>query len=217
MAQDALEESLARPFGVKSRGAGQTLLARRIFDRAGTFTDVAPAGTTSATVRCIGPGGPGGSPQGGGGGAFAKDTLPCSPSTTITIVVQNPVFGEVNSTTVTVGPYTVKAVGASNGDGGIAANCVGSVRRSGGTGGVYPNAGQPGIQGGPGGNSGTNGSGTQIGGGGGSGGDRGDSDAAIFGGRGGGGLSGQAPGYGGGEGAFFGPAWGAAVIEYWSA
>lgn len=208
----------------KLGGGGSTLIARRWFRNTGDTTDTVPAGATRATVRALGAGGGGNTVggsnyggYGGGGGAYARGDLPCQPGQVASISM-----GGGKPTQVTIGGKLVSAdYGRSGNDntvgtGGQAANCIGSIRRSGGTGGTrgYSDGGQQAGTGSPGENGGVGGgSYDYVGGGGGSAGDTGDPDAmALYGNGGNRGPFKDGGGYGGGSG--LGPV---AVIEYWSA
>lgn len=224
MPQDALEDSLARPFGVRVRSGGAILLARRYFYT--SQIDTPPMGASRARARCIGGGGAGrpASPiGGGGGGAFASGDLRCSPTQKLTVTVPSAATANADGGDVSVvGPLgsVVAAGGKStlNGSaGGLAANSKGQVVRSGGNGGnanlgTGATAGQ---QGGPAGADGP------FAAGGGSAGDLGDADTLLLGGRGAYTSSSPLPGYGGGggggdSGTAIPPLSGMVVIEYWS-
>jgi fibronectin-binding autotransporter adhesin len=211
----------------KSGAGGAVLIARRTFTAVGITTDTVPAGASRATVRCIGAGGGyvGSTSRSGGGGAYARSDIRCSPGQTATITcgARGTSGAGVNGepTSVVLNGMTVSAAGGfSDVTGGQASNSTGTVTRSGGNGGNAAGvAGSAGDHGGAGGAA----DGT-FGGGGGSAGDIGDIDSLGLGSPGmtasGGAvpasLSTMAPGAGGNAYAVTGGS-GRAVIEYWSA
>ena len=218
--------SVATPVQALGRtgASGPTFIGREYLYASTTRT--VPAGCGRVEARCVGGGGTNyGVNYGGGGGAYARDSLPCSPGQTITVTI--PAAPAVNSSTngsatvVSVNGGTVNAAGGLAAiTGGAAANSIGSVRRSGGNGSSSGGSASAGASGGAAGTG--NNAGNNSNAGGGSAGDMGDADSLNLGGNGAGagGSTGVPGGYGGG-GAVNGagairPLSGIAVIEYWS-
>lgn len=145
----------------------------------GTYSWVAPAGVTSVSVVCVGPGGLAG---GKGGGLGYKNNYSVTPGNSYTVFVGQPSDGAagntyfVNSTTVqgNAGSAGGGYVGDGGGNGGLAGNAGGGAGGYSGNGG---NADQTGS------GAGSNGSGGGGGGGGGL-----DNGGSIYGGGGGGGV-----------------------------
>ena len=170
----------AKPFsGFAGFGGGLSLLSssgvnEEIFDTAGTFTWIAPAGVTSVCVVCIGGGGgatggyidwgppidsqPGGA-GGGAGGLGWKNNISVTPGQSYTVVVG------------AGGAGVVKNVSSNAGSGGDSYFIsTGTVKGGGGQGGQYDTGGTGGSYTGDGGGNGGNGSNRAGGGGAGSGG-----------------------------------------------
>ncbi len=109
----------------------------------GDYVWTCPAGTTAVLAECKGPGGVGGIATaatngggGGGGGAYAKDTITVSAGN-YNLHVGFPGISDTttfNATSV-VADFGVNGSGSTGGAGGLVANCTGSVKFAGGTGG----------------------------------------------------------------------------------
>lgn len=210
---------IGSPSPTGSNAASLQLLKRAFYKNSGTYSDTAPAGTKFVDVRAVGCGAyyvPD-VVAGGGGGAYARDRLPCRSGQTISMNISGDFYASnqasAAATIVTVGSGQVVARnGSRDGVGGQASTCVGATRRSGGNGGTSGGTGLSGERGGAGG-SGYNGSG----GGGGSGGDIGDIDSLNIGGKGGSQTASRsiAAENGGGDSANAGPGVGLVYLEYW--
>lgn len=196
---------------------GPTLLARRVFF-AGTASDVPPARTVSATIRAVGSGAGGNAAVGsGGGGAFSRAKVPCTPASIVSITTGAGGLANSNGNASSVsidGNVACLADGGATTLGGRAANCIGDVSYSGG------NPNQDGV------NGGRRGADGGQGGGGGSAGERNATDVIVLGGDGAsssGATTGViVAGFPGGGGTrnsntTFPGAAGVVYVEYWSA
>ncbi|GJD30014.1 hypothetical protein PMNALOAF_1257 [Methylobacterium adhaesivum] len=165
----------------RSGAVGAKLIARiPLF--AGTTNGVVPDGANWLSSRAVGAGGganPSGNPS-GSGGAFAREDRSCTPGQAYTAVVGAGVNAGNggNSTLTLAGILILLAEGGKTGQTpGLAANCVGTIKASGG-------AGNFGGNGAAGTNGGSGGSGPPGGAGGGSAGERNVADALMLGGLG---------------------------------
>lgn len=165
-------------------------------------------GVTKATVKARGEGGNGTNSYGGGGGAYAEDLVNRSGAASDTVQVgqggsQTNSFFRDDTTVMAV--YGDSAGGASPGAGGLAANCIGTTKFSGGNGGTSADSPDTGGGGGGGGagdaGDGSNGEdGTDIAGAGGAGGSAGGGNGGNANTENNDGFPGSAPGGGGGGG-----------------
>ena len=163
------------------QSAGGAKLIARIPLFAGSTNGVVPPNAGWISARGVGAGGgsdSGGSNSGGGGAAFAREDRACSAGQAYTAVVgAGVVKGNGGTTTLTLGGTLILSAegGRKGGTGGQAANSLGTIRSSGGTGSPSTSgtAGQNGAPGGSG-----------NGGAGGSAGERNVADALIVGGPG---------------------------------
>lgn len=222
------------------RGSGPPaakLLARRwlLADTSLVVLD----GCTWISVRTEGPGGASvNNGYAGGGGAFAREDRVCKSGQSISAVVPLGATGarrpstsvSLDGVTICLAVSGIPATSGSSGTGGLAADCIGTVRYSGGrgsnSGGAAPtggeNGGAPGL---------TFGASNLVEAGGGAAGERNALDALILGGRGANASTGPEPYDGRGEfpgggaatdrtqnGSVSAPGGdGVAVIEFWSA
>jgi len=164
------------------RSGGGAKLIARIPLYAGTTNGVVPDGANWISARGVGAGGganPTGNPS-GSGAAFAREDRGCTPGQSYTAVVGTGAFAANggNTSFTLAGSLILLAEGGKYGTTpGLAANCVGTIKSSGGAGNYSTN--------GAAGTNGANGGGGSPGGaGGGSAGERNVADALILGGLG---------------------------------
>ena len=134
---------------------GVRLVSRIIYDIAGTYAPVVPAGATWCVAKALGAGGAratqvgGNNMAAGGGGAFAKAGFEVNVGDTLSAVVPGPSLttgtNGSDASFSRAGVQKVLAKGGlagvdtTGGQGGQSASCVGDVKRSGGNGGTVSN------------------------------------------------------------------------------
>lgn len=112
-------------------GGGAKLIARVFFYASGSGK--VPDGAGWISARAIGPGGSGNiSGYAGGGGAFARTDMLCSPGQNVSVNLSGVASAVLDGAVICSAAAGSPATTSASGLGGQAANCIGTIRSSGG-------------------------------------------------------------------------------------